>query len=74
MQMRNVTSSNIRAIGYDADSQTLAVQFASGLYHYSGVPSEIDRALQAAEAAGESLGRFFAAQIRNRFPSTKASA
>ncbi|XUM21014.1 KTSC domain-containing protein [Bradyrhizobium oligotrophicum S58] len=74
MQMRNVTSSNIRAIGYDAGSQTLAVQFASGLYHYSGVPAEIDHALQAAEAAGESLGRFVAVRIRNRFPSTKASA
>lgn len=74
MQMRNVTSSNIRAIGYDAASQTLAVEFAAGLYTYSGVPAEIDRALRAAEAAGESLGRYFAAHIRNRFPSTKASA
>lgn len=62
-------SSQITAFGYDAATQTLAVQFPGrgatpgSTYHYSGVPSEVFTAMQAAE----SKGKFFGTVIRGRF-------
>jgi hypothetical protein len=63
-----VQSSQIHAIGYDAGSRTLRVQFksASGLgsqYDYPGVPAETAEAFQKAE----SVGRFFGANIKGKF-------
>ncbi|MFZ5783984.1 MAG: KTSC domain-containing protein [Pseudomonadota bacterium] len=62
-----VTSSNIEAIGHDG--QTLAVKFRNGgLFHYPGVPaSEYEAMLRA-----ESIGKHFHANIRGKFPGTKA--
>lgn len=74
MQMRNVMSSNIRAVGYDHELRTLAVEFTSGLYHYRDVPPEVDAAIREIEAAGGSVGRFFAAHVRGRFVADKVSA
>jgi len=57
-------SSNIAAVGHDNVDQ-LIVQFANGgLYQYKGVP------LQLAEdmVQADSVGRFFHARIRQRFP------
>lgn len=50
IHMTPVTSSQIKAIGYDAASQTLAVEFNSGLYHYYGVPAETHENLMKAES------------------------
>lgn len=50
IHMTPVTSSQIKAIGYDAASKTLAIEFNSGLYHYSGVPAEKFDELMAAES------------------------
>lgn len=37
--MRNVSSSNIKAIGYDPDHQVLEIEFRNGgRYRYHGVP------------------------------------
>lgn len=50
-------SSNIAATGYDAATQTLAVQFKSGkTYHYAGVPPHIHSELGKAESVGKYIG------------------
>jgi hypothetical protein len=63
-----VVSSQIAAIGYDPESQILAVQFietgAEGrVYHYHGFPPEKFAELEAAE----SKGSFFYKHIKNRY-------
>lgn len=70
-------SSQIHGIGYDAGSQTLAVQFhkrAKGqpntpgaVYHYDGVPIDKFNAFTKAD----SKGTFFGKRIRNQYPTTK---
>jgi hypothetical protein len=56
-----VVSSNIAAIGYDADTETLEVEFVSGaLYRYQGVPADAYQALMNAK----SIGSHFSARIR----------
>lgn len=64
IEMKPVQSSNIKAVGYEAESQTLAIQFGAGsVYHYSGVPSDVyDDLLKA-----ESFGRFHAQNIKGKF-------
>lgn len=74
-QMRAVTSSNIAAVGYDPSGQMLIVDFkGSGSYIFDDVPPEIDDELCAIEREGGSVGKFFAARIRNRFTSTRLPA
>jgi hypothetical protein len=60
-----VESSQIAAVGYDAATRTLAIQFKkksgpSSLYHYDNVPADVHQAFVAAE----SKGRFFGANIK----------
>jgi hypothetical protein len=61
-----VVSSNIASIGYDAPTETLAVQFQRGhIYHYAGVSVEfLDRFKTA-----DSMGRFYSEHIRGKFDS-----
>lgn len=68
MERTPVTSTDIRAIGYDADSQTLEIEFNSGgVYQYSGVSSgEYDSIL-----ASDSKGKYFHAYIKNRYAFVK---
>ncbi len=48
-----VASSQIKSIGYDATSKTMAVQFNSGAtYHYDDVPAETHSALMSAKSVG----------------------
>jgi hypothetical protein len=61
-------SSQISAFGYDAATQTLAIQFpgrgnTSSLYHYADVPAEVFEQMKAAP----SKGTFFGEKIRGRF-------
>lgn len=59
-----VESSNIAAIGYDADSRTLQVDFTTGKrYQYQNVPPETFAEFKAAD----SVGKYFAASIRKEF-------
>lgn len=60
-----VQSGQIAAIGYDAVTQTLAVQFAKGksVYHYAAVPAEVN----AAFMASESKGKFFQGTIKPQY-------
>ena len=60
-------SSRIHGYGYDAATQTLALQFKSkggpgSIYHYAGVPAPVFSDLQKAE----SLGRFFGEVIQSK--------
>jgi lysyl-tRNA synthetase class 2 len=58
-------SSAIREIDYDAGRAKLMVRFTSGQrYVYVGVPGEVHRSFVEAE----SKGRFFQAEIRDRYP------
>ncbi|MFN4249932.1 KTSC domain-containing protein [Deinococcus sp.] len=63
-----VTSSNLASIAYDSASQTLEVAFKNGgLYSYAGVPASVHQGLMSAP----SHGSYFAAHIRNRYPTQK---
>jgi KTSC domain len=65
MKRDAVSSSNIAAIGYDAPSETLEVEFRDGsVYQYYNVPQSIYDAFRTASSAG----RFLAYQIKNVFP------
>jgi hypothetical protein len=51
-----VVSSTIQAIGYGAQSATLAVMFNDGTtYHYFGVPMAVHSALMSAASKGSYL-------------------
>jgi hypothetical protein len=60
----SVTSNQVKAIGYDEDTQTLAVTFPRGpgaIYHYNNVTKEThDAFIQA-----ESIGKYFSAHIKD---------
>jgi len=64
-----VESSQITAIGYHAESRTLAVQFPGrganpgDVYHYLNVAPEVFAAFQASE----SKGKFFGAEVRPKY-------
>jgi hypothetical protein len=68
MERAPVISTDIRAIGYDPDSQILEVEFNSGgVYQYSGVsPYEHEGIMNA-----DSKGKYFHSNIKNRYPFSK---
>lgn len=64
IEMKDVVSSSLQALGYDAATKTLAVRFPGGrTYHYEGV----DESTYASMCCAESLGKYFAQNIRHRF-------
>lgn len=65
MQKNPVSSSNLAAVGYDSDSETLEVEFLSGsIYQYYNVPQNMyDQLMQEG-----SKGRFLNAYIKNAYP------
>lgn len=70
MEMQPVHSSNIDAIGYNADAQELHVKFKGGsTYHFFGVTPEQHADLMGAQ----SKGSHFARQIRPHHPAKKAA-
>lgn len=61
MNRTPVSSSNLSAVGYDPETQTLEVEFLDGgLYRYSNVPSTIHAGLMSAS----SHGSYFDAYIK----------
>lgn len=65
IEMKAVESSNLEMIGYDGLTQRLRVKFRSGkTFEYTDVPI----GLFSEFANAESLGSFFAKQIRPKFP------
>lgn len=68
VEMNNVVSSNICAIGYNDEEKVLRVRFANGgLYQYTEVP----RLVYDEFKKSNSVGRYFSAVIRGKFPFTK---
>jgi hypothetical protein len=64
MQMKNVNSSNVAAIGYDNATQTLQVEFKNGsTYQYFDVPEAIYNGLDDAT----SVGSYLNAHIKGSF-------
>lgn len=58
MDMQPVSSSNIAAIGYEADTQTLGVRFNNGTtWHYEEVPQEVFDELSGAESVGRTFNQ-----------------
>ena len=61
MNRTPVSSSNLRAIGYDSDTKTLEVEFLNGgLYSYANVPISVYNSLMSAS----SHGSYFNANIK----------
>lgn len=61
--LTEVESSQVKAIGYDPETKTLAVTFPRGtgaIYHYPDVEPET----HAAFIGAESIGKFFDANIK----------
>jgi hypothetical protein len=64
LDLEDVTSSNIKAFGYDLQRKIFAVQFKSDhVYHYAGVP--VDTAIRFQVA--DSKGRFYVEEIKGKF-------
>lgn len=58
MEMHLVDSSNVSAIGYDEDSQTLQVEFNSGAtYQYFDVPQQVFEGMLDAGSVGQYLNQ-----------------
>lgn len=63
-----IKSSNIVAYAYDEATQTLSIEFISGIrYDYHGVDKGVVEQFQEAP----SKGGFFAEDIRNKFKSVR---
>lgn len=70
MQRISVSSSNIAAIGYDPDSNTLEIEFNDGsVYQYYGVSALVYQELMDAP----SHGKYFAQNIKNDYEYQKIS-
>jgi hypothetical protein len=64
MNLVSVTSSNLRAIGYDVSTQTLTISFIkSGVYEFYKIPDSTHSALMNAY----SKGTYFDRNIKGRF-------
>lgn len=58
MNRQAVSSSNIAAIGYDGDSQTLEIEFLNGgVYQYFDVPQYVHEELMNASSHGQYLAQ-----------------
>jgi hypothetical protein len=67
---RPVESSSLVSVGYERGSRTLEVEFRKGgVYRYFEVPATLHESLLRAT----SKGRFFATEVRDRFPYARVS-
>ena len=63
-------SSDIASIGYDADTETLEIEFkATGVYRYFSVPATVAGEFQRTP----SPGKFFLQHIKGKYAWEKAS-
>jgi hypothetical protein len=68
-EMQPVNSSSIAAVGYDAESQTVYIQFLHGAtYAYKGVPEHEFDNLRTAPSVGAYLNRNY----KNVYPYERA--
>ena len=65
MNRNTVASSNVVAIGYDAPTQTLEVEFVKGsVYQYYGVPEHMYKRIMREPSKGSFLNTY----IRDSYP------
>ena len=70
MQREPVHSSAVASVGYEPATNVLEIEFVDGdTYQYFAVPASV----HAAFLAADSLGAYFARQIRHTYTSTKVS-
>ncbi len=68
-EMHPVSSSNIAAVGYDSENQSVYVQFLNGsTYAYKGVPEHEFENLRTASSVGSYLNRNY----KNVYPYERA--
>lgn len=67
--MQPVDSSFIARVGYDTESETLAIQMhnSSDIFHYADVPRTVADEFLAAD----SIGRYFVDNIKGQYASTR---
>lgn len=76
INMDSVESSQLAAIGYDAETQTLAIQFKAkgtapgSLYHYANVTPEDFAAFRDAESIGSHFYKFIK-PFKDKYPYTR---
>jgi hypothetical protein len=67
MDRQSVTSSNLRSVGYDVDSQTLELEFDNGsIYQYYGVPEKVHRGSMQAPSKGSHLHQHIRVRVSNQ--------
>lgn len=67
-----IKSSMLTAIGYDAASHTLRIQYPNGaLWDYADVPADVYEALQQTVVKAESVGKYVAAKVKPVYRATK---
>lgn len=68
MDRKNIESSMIRSIGYDANNSTLEIEFNSGdVWQYYDFPESAWYEFEAAE----SQGKFFHREIKNQYSESR---
>lgn len=71
IELHPVESSQVKAVGYDPKTQTLAVTFAHGagaIYHYPDVTHEAYQAFIKAESIGKHFGKHIKPLPFKKFP------
>jgi hypothetical protein len=71
MERTAVTSSNIISVGYDSLLQKLEIEFKNGAVH---LYHDVEDSVHAAMLKAESIGSYFASNIRGVFKSTQVDA
>ena len=70
MHRQAVDSTNLAGVGYDAETETLEVEFHhGGVYEYFGVPPSIHQGLLEAP----SLGSYFNKHVRHSYEQRRVS-
>jgi len=68
MERKNIDSSMLQSIGYDANSSTLELEFKNGgVWQYFDLPESLWYEFEAAE----SQGKFFLREIKNQYPESR---
>lgn len=59
MERQHVSSSNLKAVGYDSATKTLEIEFLDGgLYEYFGVPASVHQGLMSASSHGQYFDQY----------------
>jgi hypothetical protein len=65
MQRQSVQSSNLRSVGYDAQSNTLEIEFnTGGVYQYFDVPANVYQGLISASSHGTYFHNYIKSSYR----------